>query len=222
MVSLPGWYEKMGLFIFIRAIIWAVLSILVMKLSKNMIHRNYGGEHHVKNIAVGIASFQISFFIGIVAAIKSESMIIWYVLMVSYLALLSAARFDIELYIIPNMIPCFLIACKLLMMVYLFFVHENVKDEVIGSVLGCVVCLMILTIAGFFSHGGVGKGDVKLLSALGFACGLYPTIVTLIAALICCTVIALLLIGLKKVSWKDHLPFGPFIFLGYVIMICYI
>ena len=208
--------------VYIGSVLWLVLSALTVQLSNYMIRRRSGQGYHIREMTLLTTFFGVFLLIGVMATLKSESKEMWFVLLSSYLAVLAAALIDMQLYIIPNEIPVFLIGCKLLVLVFLFFLGGNVKEEVIGSLLGCIICFIILTIAGLCSHGGIGKGDIKLLSALGFACGAYPVFVTLTGALICCSVVALVLILLKKVSWKEHFPFAPFIYLGYLIMIVYI
>ena len=136
--------------------------------------------------------------------------------------LLAAAVFDYKVYIIPNAVPCFLIITKLLVLAWMAVSGGDAGAEAIGSAVGCILCFVILTAAGRLSKGGVGKGDVKLLSSLGFACGIYPAMITMTLALVLCAGFALVLVGLKKASWKEHIPFGPFIYLGYLIMVCYI
>lgn len=216
---------RMKLNSYLGTVLWEIVSAITVYAAAIRTNKRCEEERYCmnrKNIYLFLMVLAVSLLTGTTATGKSGSVEMWIVLVASYMAVLAAAVFDYMLYIIPNIIPCFLIGCKILVIIYEVSVGKSAGKEIISSVAGCAICFMMLTIAGFFSYGGVGKGDVKLLSALGFSCGLYPTIVTLIAALLCCTAAALLLIGLKKVSWKEHLPFGPFIFLGYVIMICYI
>lgn len=218
----PDSKRKMKLNVYIGSVVWMALSVLTVILSKQMICRRSEQEYHIRDVGVAAFFLMFSLLIGVETTLKSESKEMWFVLLFSYLAVLAAAQIDMKLYIIPNEIPVFLFGCKLLVLVLMFFLDESVKEEIIGSLLGCIICFIILTIAGLCSHGGIGKGDIKLLSALGFACGAYPVFVTLTGALICCSAVALLLIILKKVSWKEHFPFAPFIYLGYLIMIVYI
>lgn len=210
--------------VFIGSVVWIIASFLTAKWADYMMCRCSGEEYqpHFYPPTVVMHYSLLFLVIGVPATLKSESKEMWFVLLCSYIAVLAAALIDSELRIIPNAIPVFLIGCKLLVLVGMFLLGENVKKEVIGSLLGCIICFVILTIAGLCSHGGIGKGDIKLLSALGFVCGAYPVFVILAGALVSCSIVGVILILLKKASWKEHFPFAPFILLGYFIMIIYI
>ena len=81
-----------------------------------------------------------------------------------------------------------------------------------------MVSFLILGIANKLSKGGIGLGDVKLLSCIGFMCDIYIVIKTLTLALLACICILGVLLILKKQTVKDHLPFAPFIHIGFIGM----
>lgn len=64
-----------------------------------------------------------------------------------------------------------------------------------------------------------GKGDIKLLMAHGFLCGTNIVFSTLLLALLCCAVFSAGMVLLKKCTAKDHLAFGPFLYVGYAVML---
>ncbi|WP_170220317.1 prepilin peptidase [Paenibacillus anaericanus] len=81
----------------------------------------------------------------------------------------------------------------------------------IFNYIGAALCVGgIIIIIALISNGGIGGGDVKLLTWLGFSVGLYPTLMVL---LISCV------FGLTYVAiWKrGTIPFAPFVFLSFMV-----
>lgn len=156
---------------------------------------------------------------GYAASEKAVSYTAWVELTLSYAAVLSAAVMDYKLNIIPNRIPLFLMVSRGAVLLYELLSDTFVMENLISSVLGFVVCLLVFLTAGKVFPGGIGKGDIKLLAALGFSCGVYTVFSTLLLALFCCVIVSVILMIMKKVTLKDYLPFGPFIWMGYLCMI---
>lgn len=86
-----------------------------------------------------------------------------------------------------------------------------------GSLLSAAVMFGVLMLCRFFSRGGIGYGDIKIISALAAALGLYGVIGTLLAAQIAALLAALLLLALRRIRFRDSLPFAPFLYLGYIV-----
>lgn len=161
----------------------------------------------------------LSAVVGYVAALRAISVEGWIQLSISYAAVLSAAIIDCKLHIIPNSLVLFLVFSRLLVLVYEFIFGSFTMLNLISSILGCGLCFVVLLGMDKVFQGGIGKGDVKFLSALGFANGVYAVFSVLLLALICCILVSAVLLVLKKVTMKDHLPFGPYIWMGYLCMI---
>lgn len=210
----------------IRTLLWGLLAIGITLATAKVTNDRAEGKNSYtwgKETAVFLlVCFAVSLFTGYTAVEKSTSVHVWVVLMMSYITVLGAAVIDYKLHVIPNVFPVFLMAGKALVILYELCCTGNVKWDIISSLTGFGACFAVMIIAGTFTRGGIGKGDVKLLASIGFACGAYPVFVTLTIALLYCAVVSVLLIIIKKLSMKDSLPFGPFIFLGYLSMIYYI
>lgn len=162
-------------------------------------------------LLTGISAFVVSqHVVSIIACIE---------LGICYLAVLGAAIIDIKLRIIPNFIPIFLVISRIVILIYELIFTNQAISYLVSSLIGCFLCFIVLIIAEKVSKGGIGKGDIKLLSAIGFVGGIYTVSSTLLAALLACIVLALILFGLKKGDSKVHLPFGPFIYFGYLIVL---
>jgi len=170
-------------------------------------------------ILLFLAVVAVSFCCGYITAGKTVSLTAWLTLICAYAAVLSAAVIDRKLQIIPNYIPLALLLFIGLILLYEGLFTDSGMLNLISSVLGCVLCWLGLMLAERLSSGGIGMGDVKLLAALGFACGAYTVFLTLLLALLCCILVSVVLLLQKKVTWKAQLPFGPFILVGYWGMI---
>lgn len=79
----------------------------------------------------------------------------------------------------------------------------------------------IILFGGLFllSRGrGMGLGDVKLAGALGFFMGWPDAALALVSSFIIGALFSLILIGLKRKTMKDFIPFGPFMALGVILI----
>ncbi len=131
-----------------------------------------------------------------------------------------AAMTDIELMRIPNTLVLILPLARIL-----FLASEILTEDaqtisgLISSVAGAVFCLVALLLVSVLSRGGLGLGDVKVMTALGFLLGFYTALYTLIFSCFASTAAAVLLLLTKKKTMKDAIPMGPFLYAGYVIVL---
>lgn len=132
----------------------------------------------------------------------------------------AAAIYDRKLRIIPNYLPFSLIVAKLIFFVAEFFVFDDFLVNALSSIVALASTFIVLTIANKISHDGIGAGDIKLLSALGFFAGFSVVVTLSVASLLVCSIISIVLIGFKKLTVKDSLPFAPFILIGFLIISC--
>jgi len=160
----------------------------------------------------------VSVVSGYVIATKAVSYVAIIELSISYFAVLAAAIIDYKTKTIPNIIPILLVLGRIVIFIYeLVFVNSAISFF-ISSLVGALLCFLLLIIANRISKGGIGGGDIKLLSSIGFVCGIYVVISSMLLALVSCIVVSGMLLALKKCSTKDNVPFGPFIYVGYLIM----
>lgn len=136
------------------------------------------------------------------------------------LMLLAAMMVDYRCHRIPNAVVLSGYAAGLLLLaVELVFQPENALRSLLAALIGASFCLVLLYLLARLTKEGVGMGDVKLLSVLGWLVGLVPALIALFLAMILCALAAVVLLLSKKKSRKDVLPLGPFLFLGYFILI---
>lgn len=160
----------------------------------------------------------VSSLVGYMVSIHAVSIVSILELSACYCAVLAAAVIDLKTKIIPNYIPISLVSIRLLILLYELVCADGAIDYLIGSLIGGLLCILVLGIANKLSKGGIGGGDIKLLASVGFVTGIYVVLSSMLFALVGCAIISVILLILKKCSIKDILPFGPFIFAGYLIM----
>lgn len=139
-------------------------------------------------------------------------------LSICYFAVLAAAVIDYKTKTIPNMIPISLVIGRVIIFVYELFCSNSAIGHLVSSLIGACLCMFVLAIANKISKGGIGGGDIKLIAAIGLVCGVYVVVSSMLLALICCIIVSGALLAFKKCSTKDQVPFGPFIYIGYLIM----
>jgi len=114
-------------------------------------------------------------------------------------------------------IPDFLVGIFFLSGIIVCFIEGGWLAHIQGLVLMVVVSLVPLLIV----KGGFGGGDVKFAGAIGFFLGLHETIVALEIALVTGALYGIGYAVLKSKTLKVHIPFGPFLTLGFVLALMF-
>lgn len=170
------------------------------------------------HVVLWIGAIVISALCGYVLAEHTVSALAVLELGICYMAILGAAVIDWKLRVIPNYFLGVLILLRGGIFIYEFLCVESPFAYLLSSLLGCFLCALFLIIANRISKGGIGRGDIKLLSGVGLMAGIYIVFTVLLLALLCCIAVTAIPVLLKKKSIKTHLPFGPFIYMGFVLM----
>lgn len=89
----------------------------------------------------------------------------------------------------------------------------------LNSVLAAAVFFVVFFLVRLASRGGVGYGDIKMITAAALILGIYGTFSFLLVSHVLAAVAAIALPVSKKATRKDGLPFGPFFYLGYLVTI---
>ena len=89
----------------------------------------------------------------------------------------------------------------------------------LNSVLAAAVFFVVFFLVRLASRGGVGYGDIKMITAAALILGIYGTFSFLLVSHVLAAVAAIALLVCKKATRKDGLPFGPFFYLGYLVTI---
>ncbi len=205
----------------IHGIGWGILAAAMM-LSMKAVARKRGAKETRRSwrtVVMCLILVAVSVLEG--CRIASENFLIAEEarLAISYFLILGAAVIDEKMRIIPNFIPRIMVLSSLVIVAIKALMGGNVGTDVAGAILGALLCGVVLGIADKASKGGIGKGDIKLLMAHGFLCGTNIVFSTLLLALLCCAVFSAGMVLLKKCTAKDHLAFGPFLYVGYAVML---
>lgn len=127
---------------------------------------------------------------------------------------------DFKYLIIPNKLVLVLFCGRIISIVLeLFFVPDMIAARLISSVIGAFTCLIVLSLVSKLTNGGLGAGDTKILCGIGFLCGIYAVVYTLVFACVACGIAAIFLLITKRKGMKDIMPMAPFILVGYIITI---
>lgn len=139
-------------------------------------------------------------------------------LLVMFVAFAAAAIVDLLVHKIPNiLVVIVLLARGIIWIPEIICQPSHWLQTIAGSVISMLAAFILLLILSKLSRGGLGMGDVKLITAQAFLCGVYSVMNTLIFGLLVCVVAAIILVLSSKKGMKDAIAFGPFLYIGYVI-----
>jgi len=80
---------------------------------------------------------------------------------------------------------------------------------VVSAVAAGIGAPVILILTDVLFHGDLGLGDVKLAVGLGLLSGVYLLLAGFLVASLVAAGLLLLLIGLRRIGLRSHIPFGP-------------
>lgn len=131
-----------------------------------------------------------------------------------------AAVIDCSIQKIPNRLVLAGMGMRILFFLQEWlFCRENFAMLLITSIAGMAACFLFFFIMSVLTRHGIGMGDVKLLSMLGFFAGLagsfYAVFIGMVLTM--CASVGILVMGKKGL--KDSIPFGPFLFGGFCFVL---
>lgn len=138
------------------------------------------------------------------------------------LFLLCAALFDYRTHLIPNfLILAMLLSGAVILGGTFLFARTDFSAALLSAAGGFLVCFAVFFLLSLLSRNGLGMGDVKLVAAMAWLLGLTVTLFSVLFGLILCTLIAIGLMLTKKKNKHDLLPLGPFVFVGYILLLIF-
>ena len=132
-----------------------------------------------------------------------------YVGMLALMVLLTAT--DLEQRRLPHILLDPLIVAAVL------FVPFNPAVEPLDAVIGAVVAVAFMGLAGMLIRAGVAMGDLYLVAPLGLLLGWQGVLPAIFVAALLSAVASLFLLATRRVGLKSYIPFGPFLVAGTVI-----
>lgn len=121
-----------------------------------------------------------------------------------------AIYIDLKCFRLPNEIVLPLI---LLSVGYLIF-SPNAMTHLLSGIIGFSICLFLALI----NQGGLGGGDVKFAFLIGLWLTPVGVIYALSAGFILGGIISMILIVRLLIGKKDYIPYGPYLYLGFLIV----
>lgn len=167
-------------------------------------------------ILIGVSSFAA---MAQIALHVSHWVNVWK-LSVSLLCLVGSACFDYRERRIPNLFPLVLALCGVVLYGIGFAVGQPgaVAYLTTGAV-ATVLCALMLVLAAVLTKQGIGAGDIKLMCALALTTGIDVLIGVLCFSIVSCCVVGIAALAMKRKTLQDSLPFGPFIYFGFILTI---
>lgn len=200
------WYELIPL-----------ISFVLQKGKSRCCHHRLSFRYPLTELATGIGFVLVySYQLSAVSYQMSEAPFV--ILFVSALILFSSLFIiflsDLEYEIIPiqMIIIGFLAAC-----VQLLILSPSIHS-IFSHILSGLGAGLFFFALWFFTKGkAMGDGDMYLGALIGFLLGYPKIIVSLYGAFLTGAIVGIILILGWKRSLKAHIPFGPFLILGYTI-----
>lgn len=118
--------------------------------------------------------------------------------------LITAAFIDARHMYIPDGIHLLILILSVLSMA--MGKEPGIPDRLAGTLL----CGGVLLLTSIFTHGGVGRGDVKLLASSGMLLGLKASAASILAGYVLAGLWYIIPLLRKKVSGKTPVPMAPF------------
>lgn len=187
-----------------------VLSFLFQKGKCRYCGESISPQYPIVELLNGFLYTIIFYFYGATIDFAFYSLLLSILVIISFI--------DCYHQIIPDTLVAIVfiltISYKLLLFI-LYKIPFNLKYNMLALLLGGGLFLLIALV----SKGGMGGGDIKLISVLGFILGLKKTILNILLSFIIGAVFSVILLLLKKKGKKDPIPFGPFINIAFCITI---
>lgn len=130
--------------------------------------------------------------------------------------LIIVAFVDMKIKIIPDIIVLLILLGAIVHELLKLIIHKsfvNLLDNIIGLAVGGILFILIFA----FSKGGIGGGDIKLISVLGFVLGIPKIFLCIFLSFLFGAIASIVLLALGLKGKKDSIPFGPFIVLSFII-----
>lgn len=169
--------------------------------------------------------FKIDYFYTIIFLILFNCMIgylgaSYKIYLYTFVSVALAITFSIDFrfQLIPDEVHILLIIVGIINLIINFSLR-GLLNYVVGALVGGGIFFIISLLSILiFKKEGMGFGDVKLMSALGFVFGLKNILVITLISFIFGAVIGGIILVLKRKESDGYIPFGPFIVVAVLIL----
>lgn len=154
-------------------------------------------------------------FISVVYSYGLTIISIKYLIMISFLIVISLIDFETQDVYGVTTYPCIVIGV-LFVLVEKFYLNENIISYFTGLLVAVIVIGLIVVITK-----GMGEGDIEIAAICGIYLGFQNTLSTLFFAFVIGGIFGVVLLVLRNKKRKDEIAFGPFLFVGALISMFY-
>lgn len=134
--------------------------------------------------------------------------------------LLIISFIDFNHMLIPDILIILILIFWLIYIILNYLVY-NLDLRLINSLISSIIPGLLFLFIMVVSKGGIGGGDVILISTLGLILNLELILLNIILSFILGSLVSIFLLLFKIKSRKDPIPFGPFIILSFFIVLFY-
>ena len=182
-----------------------VFAYLFLKGKTRCCNKNISIQYPIIEIATSL----IALWIYSITGLTVDSIFLFIIIF----SLLIIFMTDFNEFIIPNSIT-YSVGLLGIILTYLYLNPFNVY--IIDSLLGGIICGGIFfSISKFYllykKKEGLGMGDIKMISMLGFWLGIESTMLVIIFSSLVGSIIGIVLIIANKLKSDEYIPFGCFI-----------
>jgi len=166
-----------------------------------------------------LAGVTVSLFVGLALRYHDSWVLPAFLALAAGLVVLSVI--DLEHFLLPNRIV-YPLTVATVALLGLAAVGDHAWAAFGRAVLGGVVAMVALGVLHLVSPRSMGFGDVKLAFVLGLVLGWLgwsELVLGLFCGFLAGAVVGLALIVLRHRGRKDHLPFGPFLAFGTLVVL---
>jgi leader peptidase (prepilin peptidase) / N-methyltransferase len=166
-----------------------------------------------------LAAVTVALFVGLAVRYDDSWVLPAFLVLVAGLVALSVI--DLEHFLLPNRIV-YPLAVGTLALLALAAVGDDAWASFGRAVLGGVAATVTLGALHLVSPRSMGFGDVKLAFVLGLVLGWLgwsELVLGLFCGFLAGAVVGIALIALRHRGRKDHLPFGPFLAFGTMVVL---
>lgn len=139
---------------------------------------------------------------------------------VTIIMLAAMAWIDYKFKIIPNKLIVAGLICWIIEQAIIVYGFNNKWSEVLpAAFLGGFLWGGIFVVIALISKASLGMGDAKMFFVLGLMNGMNDTYCILLISMLIMAVTSIVLLLLKKVDRKTHVPMAPFVLIGFLVCI---
>lgn len=162
----------------------------------------------------------LCYWAGVMILLHTEEALNRMKMLIALVCTAGAACNDYREERIPNIFPLVMAVSGLVCLAIGYVTSQNgAVSYIASSLIATVLVAAGMSVAALLTGNGIGTGDIKLLSALALLGGIYTVGGALIFGMLICSLAAVVLLLCKKKTMKESLPFGPFVFIGYIITV---